>query len=40
MLIPFEKMPLNSIKGIIHIGAHEAEELTDYISLGKTKFYG
>ena len=30
MLIPFKCMPVRAIKGIIHIGAHEAEELSDY----------
>lgn len=37
MLIPFEKLPSGSISGIIHVGAHEAEELSDYVSAGKTK---
>jgi FkbM family methyltransferase len=31
MLIPFKKLPHQSIKGIIHIGAHEAEEMDSYL---------
>lgn len=34
MLIPFKYMPKKSIKGIVHIGAHEAEELSDYSGAG------
>lgn len=34
MLIPFKYMPTLSIKGIIHLGAHEAEELSDYQEAG------
>lgn len=34
MLIPFRQLPHRSIRGIIHIGAHEAEELNDYVSCG------
>jgi hypothetical protein len=30
MLIPFNQMPVDDIKGVIHIGAHEAEELAGY----------
>ncbi len=30
MLIPFGHMPVRLIRGIIHVGAHEAEELSDY----------
>jgi FkbM family methyltransferase len=37
MLIPFEKLPLGSISGIIHVGAHEAEELANYVAAGKDK---
>ncbi len=36
MLIPFSLMPIKNIKGIIHIGAHEAEELSQYVSAGIT----
>lgn len=36
MLIPFNQLPINNIKGIIHIGAHEAEELDQYVSAGIT----
>ena len=36
MLIPFNIMPIKNIKGIIHIGAHEAEELNDYVLAGIT----
>lgn len=31
MLIPFKNLILNEVKGIIHIGAHEAEEIKDYL---------
>ena len=31
MLIPFCYLPLDRIRGIIHIGAHECEELDSYI---------
>ena len=31
MLIPFKLLILNKFKGIIHVGAHEAEELNDYL---------
>lgn len=31
MFIPFNKLLLSKIKGIIHLGAHEAQELDDYI---------
>lgn len=31
MLIPFKNLILNDVKGIIHIGAHEAEEINDYL---------
>jgi FkbM family methyltransferase len=34
MLIPFRYMPASLIKGIIHVGAHEAEELPDYLQAG------
>lgn len=34
MLIPFRYMPVSLIKGIIHVGAHEAEELSDYLQAG------
>ena len=37
MLIPFNRMPVGDIKGIIHIGAHEAEELPDYCNAGISK---
>ncbi len=37
MLIPFKKLPTGSVGGVIHVGAHEAEELNDYVSAGKTK---
>lgn len=31
MLIPFNLLPVKKIRGIIHIGAHECEELDTYI---------
>lgn len=31
MLIPFSHLPLQNIRGIIHVGAHECEEIYDYI---------
>lgn len=31
MLIPFSHLPLKNIRGIIHVGAHECEEIFDYI---------
>lgn len=34
MLIPFYQMPVGDIKGVIHIGAHEAEELSGYCNFG------
>jgi FkbM family methyltransferase len=34
MLIPLSFLPLKKIKGVIHIGAHHAEELTSYVSNG------
>jgi FkbM family methyltransferase len=34
MLIRFEHMPCNKIRGIIHVGAHEAEELPQYVQQG------
>jgi len=34
MLIPFRYMPASLIKGILHVGAHEAEELPDYLKAG------
>jgi FkbM family methyltransferase len=34
VLIPFEQLPHRSVRGIIHIGAHEAEELDHYVSHG------
>ena len=37
MLIPFEKLPIADVGGILHVGAHEAEELSDYVASGKTK---
>lgn len=37
MLIPFGRLPISDVGGIIHVGAHEAEELSDYVSFGKTK---
>jgi FkbM family methyltransferase len=37
MLIPFKRMPVGDIRGIIHIGAHEAEELHGYSSVGISK---
>jgi len=37
MLIPFKRMPVGDIKGVIHIGAHEAEELPGYCSIGISK---
>jgi FkbM family methyltransferase len=37
MLIPFRKLPTHSIRGIIHLGAHEAEELADYAACGQVK---
>jgi FkbM family methyltransferase len=37
MLIPFDKMPVGDIKGVIHIGAHEAEELSGYCNVGISK---
>ena len=36
MLIPFNQLPTKNIKGIIHIGAHEVEELNQYVSAGIT----
>jgi FkbM family methyltransferase len=37
LLVPFKNLPINSIRGIIHIGAHEAEELRDYCCHNKSK---
>jgi FkbM family methyltransferase len=37
MLIPFNQMPVDDIKGVIHIGAHEAEELAGYCDFGISK---
>jgi FkbM family methyltransferase len=37
MLIPFELLPTSRIRGIIHIGAHEAEELDSYTQKGIQK---
>lgn len=37
MLIPFSRMPVGDIKGVIHVGAHEAEELPAYTRAGITK---
>jgi len=37
MLIPFRKLPTHSIRGIIHLGAHEPEELADYAACGQVK---
>lgn len=37
MLIPFKRLPTRHIRGIIHIGAHEAEELRGYLNCGKTR---
>jgi len=37
MLIPFTRMPVGDIRGVIHIGAHEAEELPGYSSAGISK---
>jgi FkbM family methyltransferase len=34
MLIDFRYMPASLIKGILHVGAHEAEELPDYCKAG------
>ena len=34
MLIPFKSMPTSLIRGIVHVGAHEAEELSDYLVSG------
>jgi hypothetical protein len=34
MLIPFKNLPYRSINGIIHIGAHQAEELKTYLDCG------
>ena len=37
MLIPFEKLPMGKVNGIIHVGAHEAEELPGYLLSGVRK---
>jgi FkbM family methyltransferase len=37
MLIPFQDLPTAKIRGIIHIGAHEAEELDAYAAFGITR---
>jgi FkbM family methyltransferase len=34
MLIPFEKLPMGKVTGVIHVGAHEAEELGGYLLSG------
>ena len=34
MLIPIHKFLKNKIKGIIHVGAHTAEELSYYVENG------
>lgn len=34
MLIPIEKLPMSKVTGVIHIGAHEAEELDIYLLCG------
>lgn len=34
MLIPLSCLPTNRIRGVIHIGAHHAEELNSYITHG------
>jgi len=36
VLIPFGKLPVGSINGIIHVGAHEGEELDGYVAAGKS----
>jgi FkbM family methyltransferase len=37
MLIPFEKLPMGKVTGVIHVGAHEAEELEGYLLSGIRK---
>jgi hypothetical protein len=34
MLIPFKRLPTKNVAGIIHIAAHEAEEIHDYLRKG------
>ncbi|MDM7953621.1 MAG: FkbM family methyltransferase [Cyanobium sp. CZS 25K] len=37
MLIPLQDLPTARIRGIIHVGAHEAEELDSYAAYGITR---
>ena len=37
MLIPFSKLLVNLIQGIINFGGHEADELDDYDAEGRSK---
>jgi hypothetical protein len=37
MLIPLQDLPTAKIRGIIHVGAHEAEELDAYEAFGITQ---